>query len=109
KEVVLRYSLNMKDYTTDSYVVNPGAMYDKSGNIYNYAVIENVGKDRIVLMDWRNLRSVIGAHKVLSPGEILSGSALFILDIVEIEQLSEIENMRLIVRDFRGKKTEHPL
>ncbi len=109
KQVLLRYSVKGVERFTDSHVLLTGTIYDPHKKKNVNAIIVKIGTNNVVLMNWNNLRTEIGKYKVLSPGEVLSGSALFVLDIVNQEQISDLENIKVVVVNYRGKKTEHSI
>ncbi len=105
KEVILRYTLNDKVFTTESYVLLTGTLYSPLDKKDINAIIIKRGSDRIFLMGWNNLRTEIGEYKVLPPGGVLSGSALFVLGFNTIEDLSKIEKFEMVIVDYSGTET----
>lgn len=81
---------------TNLYDIKIGTL--KSGE--NAIVLEgDTLQGRIFLMKWENIRIRINQRKVLSPGEILTGSAAFILDS-SIEEAKNIKEIRITISDF---------
>lgn len=105
KEVILRYTLNGKVFTAESYVLLTGTLYSPLDKKDINAIIIRRGSDRVVLMRWNNLRTEIGEYKVLPPGGVLSGSALFVLGFDTIEALSKIKKLEMVIVDYSGTET----
>lgn len=105
KEVNLRYTLDGKGFTTESLALLTGTLYSPLDKKDINAVIIQRGADKIVLMNWNNLRTEIGEHKVLQPGGVLSGSALFVLGFDSMETLSKVGKVELVVIDYSGAES----
>lgn len=59
-----------------------------------------------IFFKWKNIKSVIIERKVIPPGGLISGSALFISDI-SISSVNKINGVNLIVEDYWGNRTKH--
>lgn len=105
KKVIVRYILNGRRFATESVVLLTGTLYSTLEKKDINAVIIKRGADKIVLMNWNNLRTKIGERKVLSPDEVMSGSALFVLGFDNVEALSKIRNLEMVVVDYSGAET----
>jgi hypothetical protein len=109
KEALLEYELNGRKVITDFYSILTGSVFSSHIKAYvNTALIEH-GEVRALLMDWNNLRSVIHDNGNLGPGEALSGSALFVLEVGDVKDFKSIKNFRIVVRDYLGAETHHDL
>jgi hypothetical protein len=64
-------------------------------------------KDKIMIA-WTNLRGTLSQNIPLQPGAVLSGSAVFLLD-VPISRLRDISDYSLLVRDYSGGRSAHKL
>jgi hypothetical protein len=102
KQVIVRYSLNGRRFATESVVLLTGTLYSPLEKKDINAVIVKRGADKIILMNWNNLRTKIGERKALLPGGVLPGSALFVLGIDSVEVISRIRNLELVVVDYSG-------
>lgn len=60
-------------------------------------------------MGWDNLRTEIGKHNVIPAGGVLSGSAIFILEAKNIDEVSEVTNLEIVVTDYSGNESIHSL
>jgi hypothetical protein len=105
RDVTLHYSLNGKHFSSESYVLLTGTVpsSDRKKNVD--AVVVRFGVANIVLMDWKNLRVQIGQNKVLLPGEVLAGSACFILDFKDASDLAKIKDCTISITDYSGNET----
>ena len=65
-------------------------------------VIANAA-DRIVIA-WQDLRSVLSQRSVLAPGAVVSGCALFFLD-VPVDHYGDVTKAELVVTDYSGGRT----
>lgn len=84
-------------------------LYDiKIGTLENgdnaIVLLSDTSQDMIFLMKWENIHTKINQKKVLTPGEILSGSAVFILDS-SIEEAKDIKIIRITISDFLNNKS----
>ena len=109
KRVLLHYTVDGIEHSTESHVIITGTISAPQRKKNIDAIIVKIGGNNIVLMDWSNLRTDIGEYKVLSPGEVLSGSALFVLNFDNLDKISKMENVKIIVIDYNGRKTTHPI
>ena len=105
KEVALRYSLNGKHFSSESHVLLTGIMPspDKKENID--AIVVRFGAANIVLMNWKNLRVQIAQNNVLVPGAVLAGSAAFILNFKDANDLAKIKELAISIIDYSGNET----
>ena len=102
KEVVARYTLNGRQFATESVVLLTGTCYSPLHKKDINVVIIKRGAGKLVLQNWINLRTKIGERTVLPPGGVLTGSALFVLGFNSVEALSKIRNLELVVVDYSG-------
>jgi len=109
KDVVLRYKFKNIEYSAISNVVLTGNIYSplEKKNV-NSLIIHKNGSN-IVLMNFNNLRTEIGKLQILQDGSVLSGSSIFVLELKTIEELAELTNPELIIRDYSGNESIHPL
>jgi hypothetical protein len=56
------------------------------------------------LVDWKNIGTVIGDNKLLLPGGVMNGSAVFSLKINNSKELTGLNNLQIIAVDYRGKE-----
>lgn len=104
KNVILSYRFDGKVYQDESYVVLTG-MIPKAGKP---AIILSNGLDTVFLMDWHNIRPKLGECEILQPGSVFSGSAVFLFES-HVKDMRCIKNLKLIVTDFHGNKSSHPI
>ena len=109
KDVLIRYTLDGTEFSTDSLVLLTGSVYAPSEKNDVDAIIVKHGPDDIVLMNWNNLKTEIVKQNILSPGGVLSGSAFFVLNFDNAEAINKLENPEIVVVDYRGKETVHPI
>jgi hypothetical protein len=109
KDVILRYQLKGKEYSDISYVVITGTIFAPLDKKEKNALIIHSNGDSIVCMGWNNLRTEIGKHNVIPAGGVLSGSAIFILEAKNIDEVSEVTNLEIVVTDYSGNESIHSL
>ena len=109
KEVIVRYTLNGKVFSVESSALLTGTLYDPQKKKNINAIIVKHGADRVIHMGWNNITSEIGDNRVLPPGGVLSGSALFVLGFRSIEELSKIKEFKIVIVDYSGNETVHDL
>lgn len=109
KDVTLRYQLKGREYSDISHVVITGTIFAPLDKKEKNALIIHSNGDKIVCMGWDNLRTEIGKHNVIPAGGVLSGSAIFILEAKNIDEVSEVTNLEIVVTDYSGNKSIHSL
>lgn len=109
KDVILRYHLKGQKFNDISQVVVTGTIYAPLEKKDINALIVHIRDNDIVLMNWDNIRIEIGKHNVILPGGVLSGSAIFILEAESIDEVSEIQNTEIVVTDYSGNESCHPI
>lgn len=109
KDVILRYKFKGNDYNSISHVVLTGTIYAPLDKKKINALIIHSNGNNIVLMRWDNIRTEIGKRNIIPAGGVLSGSAIFVLETNKIEELAEITNSELVVIDYSGNESIHPI
>jgi hypothetical protein len=104
KDVKLRYRLDGKPFITDSQVLQTGSVV---GSADPALMLTTGGEPRvnIILANWKNLRTEIGSYRILQPGAILAGSALFVLGFQDVADFTRIKNLEIVIVDFSGNET----
>ncbi|RJP44360.1 MAG: hypothetical protein C4548_06080 [Desulfobacteraceae bacterium] len=104
KSVLLQYKLDGIDYTKDSFIIKTGRLLNGEEN----AALIIVDSAHIFLQGWYNLRRKINELKVLEPGGVLSGSAVFPLE-AKANDLGRIEDLKLVIRDYSNNISIHDI
>jgi len=104
KSIILSYHFNKKKYQTDSYVVDTGKL-PKSGEP---GIVLTNKESSVVLVGWENARTKLNNREVLNPGGVFSASAIFLFE-QHITNAHEIQKLCLIVYDYYGNKSVHPI
>lgn len=103
KKVTLEYELDGKMFETDSFAIKTGKLPDGRESAM---LSSNI--DDIVLIGWFNLSDKIRKHQRLLQGQVMKSSAYFILE-GDKEQLDRMEDVNLVIYDYRDKKSPHKL
>jgi hypothetical protein len=108
-KILLRYQLNGKEETVDSMmIVNTGVLtdapYGPNQTLRIAAAKPLPYSGYLNLMDWKNIATVIGDNKLLLPGGVMDGSAVFSLKINNPEELARLKKLQIIAVDYRGKE-----
>ena len=101
KNIRLKCLVDGKLIEAESYVTQFGTL--KSGEP---ALIISNGIDKIVLMNWVNIRHEMIQNNVLVPGGVLSGSTAFVICDFDKNAIN-IDNIKLIIEDYSGNQTTH--
>lgn len=109
KDVKIEYAYQNQFKQSDSIVVVTGSVYSPQIKSQVESILIKRPTDEIVLMDWYNLKQVIANSNILISGGIMRGSCLFILELKSIEDIKEIENLNLVITDYRGNQSKHLL
>jgi len=109
KDVVLRYKIDNDEYSMISNVLLTGMAHSPKAKEDVNAIIIEIGSDSIVLMGWDNIRTELTSLKTLQPGGVLSGSAYYVFEFDDIEKVRLIENVELVVIDYSGRESNHPI
>jgi hypothetical protein len=104
KDIILSYHFNGKHYQDDSYGVHTGI----TPKMRNPAIILSNGEDNVILVGWHNVRSQIGKLEILQPGGVFRGSAVFLFE-PQITDIHSIQDLALVISDFSGNRTVHPI
>ncbi len=108
KDIIFRYDLDGETFSSISFVLQTGIVPSSAKKDVN-AIIVNKGIDKLVLMNWDNIRTELGSLDVLQPGGVLSGSAYFVLEFDDIEKLWALENVEIVIIDYSGLESIHPI
>jgi hypothetical protein len=108
-KILMRYQLNGKEETLDSpMIVNTGVIVDAPQGpteTLRIAVAKPLPHfGYLNLMDWKNIGTVIGDNKLLLPGGVTNGSAVFSLKINNPQELAHLKKLQIIAVDYRGKE-----
>jgi len=106
KDVVLRYEFGGEKYSVISNVLLTGIVRAKAD--VNAIMVEK-GANRIIVMGWDNLRTKLSLLKILKPGGVLDGSVYYVLEFDDIEKARTLENVELVVTDYSGLESIHPI
>lgn len=107
KDVKIEYTFKGQNYSDISNVILTSSIYLEHKNEHTDCIAINSKGQNIILMGWKNLRNVIGEYNLIPPGGILAGSALFILQIKNIEEVKEITNLRILITDYSNNESTH--
>jgi hypothetical protein len=101
--------LKTKKIVTDSTVLQTGIVHPQNSTDSIDAIVLQFKNSNIVLLHWKNLRAEIGEYKILPPGGVLVGSAAFILETSNFDDLAKIKDFEIVVTDFSKNETAHEL
>lgn len=104
KAITISYKHGGHNYQDESYVVPTGVPTKAE----KPAIALYNDNDSIVLMNWENVRTKLGEHEALQAYGIFSGSAVFLFE-PHIEDIQDIADLSLVVSDFSGYQSVHPL
>lgn len=105
KQIELRYSADSKEHKVDSLVLPTGEVYSPTGDAAP-SLLVHLGAANLFLMNWSNLRQVIGRYATLPHGAVLVGSAAFPLDgLSQASDLEAFKSLEIIATDFSGNET----
>lgn len=105
KDVRFRYEFGRKKYEADRmYLTTADKGFSKSA----ISLLKKSG-DTIVVSGWHNLSAVLETGQVVIPGAVVKGSAFYVLEVRDLKDLVNLGNMMLVVRDFSGGESFHPV
>nr|WP_321237200.1 hypothetical protein [uncultured Psychroserpens sp.] len=107
KDFKLEYTLNSKKKSIISNNVITGNVYSDLEKKQLDCLIVYLDNAQIVLMGWENIRIRIGELQILQKNGVLSGSALFILDIKDIDDIRNIKDLAIVVSDYSNNHSKH--
>lgn len=105
KSVKLSYRINHKKFTTGPRKIQTGKLQNGIEAVIIYLALI---KSNLVLMNWKNVSTVVDNQKLLSSGEVLKASAVFSL-VCSIYEVRNITDVKLEIEDYYGKKTHHKI
>jgi hypothetical protein len=108
-KIWMRYQLNGKEETLDAIMpVHTGVVVDAPQGpttTLRIAMATSLPHSGYMnLMDWKNIGAVIGDNKLLLPGGVMKGSAVFSLKIKDPKELAHLKKLQIIAVDYRGKE-----
>lgn len=86
-----------------SSVVQTGVVETAKGEKIELLLLR-ASDSNVILMNWKNLRQVIGEYKTLAPGGVLTGSAVFVLPFSTTAEVDAIKKIKLVAVDFSGNE-----
>jgi hypothetical protein len=105
KQIEIRYSFEGRDYETDSLALVTGDVYTPKGEVVP-SLLLHLGQANLFLMNWSNLRQVIGRYTTLPHGSVLVGSAAFALEgLSQVSDLEKLKTIEMVATDFSGNET----
>jgi hypothetical protein len=104
KSIEMSYRFDDEVNQTESYVV-PTGMIPKAAKP---AIVLSNGIDNAILMGWQNIRTKLGERDPLNPGGVFYGSAVFLFE-PNVKDVRKVDNLKLIVSDYHGNKSVHPI
>lgn len=109
KDIKLEYTYKSKKHSTISTVIITGTVFSPQTKENMNSLIVYFGINQAVLMGWDNIRTKIGEHKIIERNGVLTGSALFILEFKELEDIRDITDFQIVVSDYSKKFSKHPI
>ncbi len=109
KEILLAYKIRNNKICTDSHILLTGSIYSSHEKDYVNSIILNLGADKIVIMNWENMRQQISKSGNLGEGESLGGSLFFVLETADFEDIKQLATVKVIIRDYMGAETKHKI
>jgi hypothetical protein len=105
--VRLAGKMDEKSYEEDSYAVATGMLESGEQGLVLCVQNERGPKANIVMVGWKNARSVLASHPSIESGGVLAMSAVYVLG--DNTPGLALEDLELVVEDYRGKQSRHSL
>lgn len=109
KDITIEYKLEKTKKTSDSITIITALTDSPHERRKVDSIIIDSPKGGIVMQGWYNIKQVIAKNNILSPGGILRGSCVFILEINNMEQINKISDCKVAITDYNNDKTTHPI
>lgn len=109
KNLYLRFTVDGKTYSEDSVVILTATIYSPLPKQQTNVAIVTMNQAMLNLMNWNNFKVRINELNIINPGGLISGSAYFVLNIKEFEQLKFIKTVELVLADYLGGESVHPI
>ncbi len=109
KSLHLKYTIDNENYSVDSVVILTASIYSSLVKQKVNTAILTTELGNFNCMDWNNIRVQINDFSIIHPHGLLFGSAYFVLNIKEFEKLKHIKNVELILSDYSGLESVHPI
>jgi len=107
KDFLIEYTFEGRKYYEISHVIITGNMYSPLRKKNVDVIIVSISGKKTALIDWINIRSNIGEYKLIQPGGIIAGSALFLLNFKNINEVKKINDLKVIITDYSNNKSVH--
>lgn len=107
KDLTLKYELDGTTYSTESTVLRTGHVIGGNKRIKAIRLQKILGYDvhNVHLLNWINIKTKIGERRAITPGSVLHGSAFFVLELRDFEEVKHLENMEILIRDYSGNSS----
>lgn len=110
KNALLQFDFDGKRQSEEALNLITGIVKDTTNGIEKPSLKFEVKHGvTVYIEDWYNLREKINEGKLLHPGEILKGSAYYLLPITDTYDLNRIKNVSISIIDYSGNKTDFPI
>lgn len=101
KNIDLIYSYNGEKIKTEPYSVQTGTILDQT----EPAVALSNSNSNIILLQWNCINKKLAKRQSLQCGEVFNGSVVYLLN-KELSDVKNIKDIKMVVKDFGGRKTE---
>jgi len=109
KEIMLRVKGPLGKHDVDSTVIPTGHVDFRGEKWESILVLFPSKNTQLSLRNWNNLRPILNEYKVLSPGQVQSGSAAFVLDGMTVDEFKQIKAVEIVAKDFAGNEVSKQL
>ncbi|WP_010665268.1 hypothetical protein [Marinilabilia salmonicolor] len=109
KEVQIEYYFQGEKIVANPFYLFTISEYSPHEKKKVDTLIVHTPMGKIGYYHWNNIQQEIAKNNILSSGGILRASCSFILNINSVEKASQIKHLKVIIKDYNGDKTKHPV
>lgn len=109
KDIRLEYSHNSQKQSIISTGLTTGTVYCPHAKKNLDSLILYLNNAQFILMGWENIASKIKQDQILQKNAVFTGSASFILDFKNIEDIRTINDFNIVISDYSKNYSKHPV
>lgn len=107
REILVQYKYQGKILIEDSHVILTSLVHSTIDHRNTKCAVLDGKNAHIVMMDWNNIKSSLYAKDRFDDGEVIKGSACFVLS--QNITPEEVQDLHMVVKTHKGKSYKIPI
>lgn len=109
KDIKLEYSNNSQKHSIAPSGLTTKTVYCPNAKKDLDSLTLYTSNARFILMGWENIASKIKQDQILEKNGVFSGSASFILDFKNVDEIRKINDFNIIISDYSKNYSKHTI